>query len=127
MINEEDSSEIQILINRLEPLWSDNPVWRSPTIGPGWVPLVLSLIDELEKTQKKFEVVQVKEKLGGLRFYIDGDNDLCKIIHSFEEQSFHICEVCGEAGEVRDLPWVTTLCQEHLEFFQSKTKETDET
>lgn len=58
--------------------------------------------------------VQVKEKFGGLRFYIEPHNkELTKIIHRYEELSFHTCMACGKAGSLRkNRGWWTTSCDE---------------
>ena len=46
------------------------------------------------------EAVQVKEKLGGLRFYVVGEAQaMLDIIDESETKSETICEVCGYRGE----------------------------
>ena len=58
---------------------------------------------------------QVKEKFGTLRFYVTGgDRTTDGMIESAENLSAHICEVCGNRGEVRDGSWIRTLCDEHV-------------
>ena len=43
-----------------------------------------------------YEVVQIKEKFGGLRFYVtDGDGTLDTLISVIEDASFAVCEDCG--------------------------------
>ena len=61
--------------------------------------------------------VQVKEKFGGLRFYIVGGDDYIRGLIDFAEaMSYDICEVCGEKGHLRnDKPWIRTLCDKHAE------------
>ncbi|WP_167631594.1 hypothetical protein [Mariprofundus ferrooxydans] len=60
------------------------------------------------------EVRQVKEKFGGLRFYIDGGSQaIYDRIDEAEELSFHVCEVCGKVGKIRRGGWIRTLCEEH--------------
>lgn len=45
------------------------------------------------------KVEQVKEKFGGLRFYMNSRNQaIFTFVRTAEEESFHICEVCGQAG-----------------------------
>lgn len=63
---------------------------------------------------ENFEVVQVKEKFGGLRFYCFGGNDEFRGAVDFAEQlSFRICEECGSLGDlmVRD-GWYKTMCED---------------
>jgi len=64
-----------------------------------------------------FHVVQVKEKFGGLRFYVTpATHKIFDRIHEVEEESFHICEVCGKPGKLRNkIPWWQTLCDTHLQ------------
>jgi RNA polymerase-binding transcription factor DksA len=54
---------------------------------------------------------QVKEKFGGLRFYIGGaEKEIHDRITKAEAESYHVCEVCGEPGKLRQTGWVLTLC-----------------
>ena len=63
----------------------------------------------------QFEVLQVKEKFGVLRFYVNcSRNDAVgQRIGIAAEESFHTCEVCGQPGELRECDWIKTLCDEH--------------
>jgi hypothetical protein len=59
------------------------------------------------------KVDQIKEKYGGLRFYISGGDDaLFSMIMMAEDMSYRICEVCGNRGGLskRD-GWYKTLCE----------------
>lgn len=104
----------------------------------GWFPLVLSILaiarnklkndrlrnDFLVKSNNdveakryclepgNFEVVQVKEKFGTLRFYFQGgDNEIEGIIRQADNYSQYICEKCGNLGILRkDHGWYVTLC-----------------
>lgn len=59
------------------------------------------------------EVMQVKEKFGGLRFYTDYSNDyLNGMIHMAECISYKTCEQCGKPGKPRSGGWVLTLCDD---------------
>lgn len=87
------------------------------SVGPGWVPLVMRLWDWLEQTDPQAHVVQVKEKFGGLRVYIDFSKHLPpgghKPRYDIEAESFRTCEWCGRPGEPRyDRHWIKTLCDE---------------
>ena len=59
---------------------------------------------------------QVKEKFGGLRFYVDGANEEH---HNFiwfaENMSYRTCEKCGNPGKLYTNGWHTTLCEKHAE------------
>ena len=70
-------------------------------IGKGWYGLVKSLIEKAITAGWDKEICQVKEKYAGLRFYINGaSKEVHDIIHEYENLSYHICEDCGEPGEV---------------------------
>lgn len=54
---------------------------------------------------------QVKEKFGGLRFYMtSGDDEIYQAISEAETLSHYTCEECGNHGKKRDLAWIRTLC-----------------
>ncbi len=83
--------------------------------GDGWFKLLDKLSKQIVKLDPKCEAVQVKEKWGGLRFYV---NATLHIIHTLimnaEKESYTICEVCGKSGKFRgDLFWKQTLCKKH--------------
>ncbi len=83
----------------------------------GWYPLIKNLIDELITLGWDKKVTQVKEKFGGLRFYINGGSDeIYDKITEAEKLSHETCELCGKKGELRTkIRWFTTLCDEHYE------------
>ena len=83
----------------------------------GWYPLIKNLIDELITLGWDKQVTQVKEKFGGLRFYINGGSDeIYDKITKAEKLSHETCELCGKKGELRTkIRWFTTLCDEHYE------------
>ncbi len=59
------------------------------------------------------EILQVKEKFGGLRFYVQGSNDFFDgMICMAEQASYTICEQCGKPGKPRSGGWILTLCDE---------------
>ncbi len=103
--------------------------------GDGWFELIWDLciaIDkEIDKEKEKipveerakrlldqeeeyfFEVVQVKEKFAGLRFYSSGGNNkISELIDEAELKSEGICEGCGAPGKIRSSGWMRTLCDE---------------
>lgn len=83
-------------------------------IGPGWYGLVKTLIEQAVSKGWNKEICQVKEKFGGLRFYINGaSNEVHDIIHKYESMSYKICEECGESGKERTGGWIRTLCDKH--------------
>ena len=82
----------------------------------GWYPLIKDLINDLIKLGWNKQVCQVKEKFGGLRFYInEGSEEIHNRISNAEKLSYETCELCGGKGELRTkIRWFTTLCDEHF-------------
>lgn len=57
---------------------------------------------------------QVKEKFGGLRFYVENATDAQYAVISFAESlSYHMCDVCGAKGKPNSEGWIKTRCDEH--------------
>lgn len=83
----------------------------------GWYPLIKELIEDLIALGWDKQTCQVKEKFGGLRFYINsGSDEIFARISKAENDSYKICEKCGEKGELRrDIGWYKTLCDVHYE------------
>ena len=81
----------------------------------GWYPLIQQLIEDIIKLGWNRQVTQVKEKFGGLRFYInEGSPEVHARITEAEIKSYTICEMCGSPGETRrDTGWYRTLCEAH--------------
>lgn len=90
----------------------------------GWYPLIKDLINDLIKLGWNKQVCQVKEKFGGLRFYINSaSDDVHKRISEAENLSYKTCEICGEKGELRtNIGWYRTLCNKHYEEHKSNIK-----
>ena len=69
-----------------------------------------------EETLKVPVAVQVKEKFGGLRFYVQAATDKHYNYISFaESMSYHTCEECGAPGKTYTDGWHKTLCDIHAE------------
>jgi hypothetical protein len=82
-------------------------------VGKGWSKILDKLYD---LKPRNVYVMQVKEKYGGLRFYIgSADKEFFDAIDAAEKESFNTCEVCGELGKPRDLGWILTLCEKHYQ------------
>ena len=86
-------------------------------IDPGWHDLIYKLLQDIKalNPEEGFEVVQIKEKFGGLRFYTNfGTDEIFELIHKAEDASYKICEICGKKGKLRnDIGWYLTLCNDH--------------
>ena len=109
--------------------------------GSGWFWILDSLCESIQNAyrhevrQRRFEIndgkiapdeelddilcpyaVQIKEKFGGLRFYVDGmmggwSKDTASFINMAESLSFRTCSKCGcPAHECYSGSWVRTNC-----------------
>jgi hypothetical protein len=90
--------------------------------GDGWYNIIYNLSSNIEKLivampedqREPYNVVQVKEKFGGLRFYMDSETDeMSNLISDAEEESYKTCEECGKPGKQIGGGWIKTLCAEH--------------
>jgi hypothetical protein len=71
-----------------------------------------------EETLKVPVAVQVKEKFGGLRFYVQAATDKHYQYISFaESMSYRTCEQCGAPGKRYTDGWHQTLCDIHAEMY----------
>jgi hypothetical protein len=67
-----------------------------------------------EETLKVPVAVQVKEKFGGLRFYVQAATNTHHSYISFaESMSYRTCEECGNPGKTYTDGWHMTLCDIH--------------
>ena len=91
--------------------------WKDD-VGLGWLPLIEVLDRQLRRLDPDYRIEQVKEKFGGLRYYITtsegctNTDSMYAIIDTIELLSFRICEDCGRPGEERGNGWIRTLCDE---------------
>lgn len=83
------------------------------SVGPGWAELINDLFDaKPDDTQ----VVQVKEKFGGLRFYLAGGPSWYRLtVRGAESASVQTCETCGKYGDIKTPGgnphgWYRTVC-----------------
>lgn len=89
--------------------------WKG-SVGEGWWPLLDDLDAELLELNPAYETVQVKEKFGTLRVYLQSESmtgdwdDYRIIVRRYELASSFICEDCGRYGKIRTDGWALTLC-----------------
>lgn len=94
-------------------------------VDNGWFQLIKELIEDLIALGWDKQTCQVKEKFGGLRFYINaGGNDIYDRISKAEKDSYEICERTGRSGKLRtDIGWYQTLCDEEYEKVKNRISE----
>lgn len=86
--------------------------------GRGWLPLVREALAVLPAGA---EILQIKEKFGGLRILTNACSpDLRKALQPIEHRSLTVCEICGSDGHLwhdgdpgQPAGWLRTRCQEH--------------
>lgn len=91
--------------------------------GDGWYDLIdvlcahLQAMTDNNPNNDRFPQIvaaQVKEKFGGLRFYVSASSDYQDgAISMAESMSYHICEVCGNPGKPNNRGWIRTTCAAH--------------
>jgi len=93
--------------------------------GDGWYSLIDTMCGNIKNQMDNVnrnkpgdkhlicEATQVKEKFGGLRFYVQGSDDFIDgIIDLAESMSYRICSQCGNASTPNEKKrgWIYTLC-----------------
>jgi len=91
-------------------------------VGDGWQPLVTDVHAHLIELLGDYELLQIKEKFGGLRYYWNPLDDATveaaelarQITEEAEARSVTICEECGIKGKNQaDHGWYHTFCTRH--------------
>jgi len=90
----------------------------------GWVPVIEKQLPVLEairvRTGLPVQIAQIKEKFGGLRFYMESlDNSIYVEVHDIidemEKETEKTCETCGSKEKVsldaKPGSWVRTKCE----------------
>lgn len=120
------------LIDRVTEEMRDKIFIFTLSCGMGWKDLVFGLVDTLDKIwegyQKKkgrdlWKIHQMKEKMGGLRFYVgypgtkDADAQARRersreAIAAAEAEAWKTCERCGKPGHTTGQGYIATVCEE---------------
>lgn len=96
-----------------------NPYQYAFSVGDGWYKLIYELVHEIRINDLKkgdwiTKATQIKEKFGGLRFYVTGTSDKnWSLIRNAEQKSYGVCEETGSEVEVGtwNTGWVRTMCR----------------
>ena len=102
---------------KIKYIKQSNPYNYQFEVGDGWYGLLYELILKIkfnDQSNGKWvtKVTQLKEKWGGLRFYVTGTSkNNWQLIREAENKSYTICEVSGSTENVGtwDNGWVQTL------------------
>lgn len=101
-------------------------------VGQGWFNLVDRLCSNLEHHVQQLPeelrndcyVVQIKEKFGGLRFYMNQTTPYMDgAISLAESMSYSICEECGAPGQRQAGSYIQVLCNKHFKAREKRKKE----
>jgi len=111
----------KLFIKRYEDMKSTAMCWGFEC-GDGWFWLLDNLCQSIQsyidynthKNITQVTVEQVKEKFGGLRFYIEGGDDTIHgMISLAERMSYNICETCGSTENIGQTSgWIKNICED---------------
>lgn len=119
-------------LKRREKIKADHPLLFSyhPSIYfeclDGWLDIIEDLANKLEPLIESFikenpedsleqypSCVQVKEKFGGLRFYMTMQSqEMRKLVDEATLHASETCENCGKKGKLRNKNWLYIRCDE---------------
>ena len=105
---------------KIDYIQQTNPYKYEFAVGNGWFKIIYDLVhdirvNDLKKGDWITKVTQIKEKFGGLRFYVTGTSDKnWKLIHNAEQKSYGVCEESGSEVEVGTWNdgWIRTICRQ---------------
>lgn len=61
---------LQKILDRIPPNWG-----KHIRVSAGWYPIIVALDQAIAVLQPDYQIHQVKEKFGGLRYYCQADGD----------------------------------------------------
>lgn len=86
----------------------------SKSVYPGWENLICSMLEDLFQLGWDGRLLQIKEKFGALRVYLDKSNDVLNArVLQAESESYKSCRDCGEPGKLRSEGWLKVVCDQH--------------
>lgn len=97
--------------------------WYGYAHPKGWDDIIIELDEQIAEIDPDYQLLQSKQKFGGLRYYINNSRELSdeerykirELIADAEQRSRETCEWCGQPGEERTrvTGWIYTSCEEH--------------
>jgi hypothetical protein len=113
---------------------SHSLMWQGFSVGDGWYNIIYRLSTKIKSIvssipgegvdPKEYCASQVKEKFGGLRFYMHNSTmDIEEAIREAEEETARTCETCGNPGTLNEGGWLMTLCGECREQYEREKRE----
>jgi hypothetical protein len=95
--------------------------WYGCIAPDGWKDIILKADEMFAFIDPDYEIHQIKEKFGTLRYYFATtkkyetiEYDIMEAIERWAEScSASTCESCGKYGQIRnDTYWIVTLCED---------------
>lgn len=129
------------LIERVPKERLDQVFIYTLSCGLGWKEIVYKLVDEIDliwegyqgkKGSECWGILQVKEKFGGLRFYVgyleddNGDAEARRdrtsaAINEAVEVASKTCERCGKPGKISGKGYIATVCPACAKRWEQRT------
>ena len=125
------------LIKTAGPIWPPWPIDLHNNlmvfgfdVGDGWFEILQDCLRDLRSIREtglapNLILVQVKEKFGTLRVYVNGEDEgdiVQSILDYAETRSSWTCDECGKAGTKEGKGWIATRCQEHRSLHDYKRR-----
>ena len=105
------------LIDKYSHILNEDEMYRYGfSCGTGWKPIIewaLESLANLDSLPQPLQIVQIKEKFGGLRIYTNFSSDEIRtIIKTAEDWALKTCMYCSTTDKVslRTEKWWLTLC-----------------
>jgi hypothetical protein len=113
---------------------SHSLMYQGFAVGDGWYNILYRLSTKIKSIissmpgegvdPKEYCACQVKEKFGGLRFYMHkSTTEIKEAIREAEEEAARTCETCGNPGTLNEGDWWMTLCGECREQYERDRRE----
>lgn len=107
------------IFNQFPTLYMRNNLPWGIECGDGWYDLVKEFSQKVSDLILQYDLegiypIQIKEKWGVLRVYMNVYNDkIAELVDEYQDKSFKICEQCGKEGSLRNGSWVRVFCEDH--------------
>ena len=116
------SAELQAEVEKLK-LRIPEAFSKTIDVDEGWYQIVVDCSKEIDTIYPHYKILQIKQKFGGLRFYLDiyGDatneqrNQVYEVIRKYEKLALQTCEATGLRGVAMKSPhgWLKILNPEY--------------